>query len=151
MKTPMSLSSSGVRFIQKMEGCKLTAYPDTGGVWTIGTGHTGSDVHEGLTITQAQADALLVKDIAWAVDDINRLVTAPLTQFQFDALVDFDFNEGGKEFKNSTLLKFINIEDYSSAEFQFIRWIYDNGKPLRGLLRRRCAETLLFAGLYPGA
>lgn len=46
------------------EGCRLQAYRDAGGVWTIGYGHTGPEVHGGLVWSQAQAEAQLEADIA---------------------------------------------------------------------------------------
>lgn len=51
------------RQLQRDEGCRLTAYRDTVGVWTIGYGHTGPEVRQGLTWTQAQADQQLDADI----------------------------------------------------------------------------------------
>lgn len=52
--------------LKRDEGLRLKAYPDPlsgGAPWTIGYGHTGPEVREGLVWTQAQADAALVADI----------------------------------------------------------------------------------------
>ena len=104
----MIYSKNGLHLTEQFEGLRLTAYPDpgTGGApWTIGYGHTGPDVHPGLTITQQQAENLLARDIQTASDAVNRLVKYHLKQEEFDALVDFTYNCGAGNLKISTLLK----------------------------------------------
>jgi len=123
---------------------RLTAYQDSVGVWTIGYGHTGSDVRPGLTITQEQASALLQQDVAGAVAAVNRLVTVTLTQNQFDALVDFTFNEGQGNLASSTLLRELNAGNTAGAAAQFLVWVYAGGVQLPGLVKRRQAEAALF-------
>jgi lysozyme len=113
-------------------------------VWTIGVGHTGPEVHEGQTVTQEQADALLASDVAWAENAVKRLVTVKLMQDQFDALVDFVFNLGETAFAGSTLLKKLNAGDYLSASYEFSRWNKAGGKVLAGLVTRRAAEVQVF-------
>ena len=143
----MNYSKNGLHLTEQFEGCKLTAYPDpaTGGdPWTIGYGHTGSDVHKGLTITQEQAEELLMKDIQKAVQSVNSKVTTDITQNEFDALVDFVFNCGAGNFAGSTLLKKINAGDMEGAAHEFEKWDMAAGKHMAGLLKRRHAETLEF-------
>lgn len=140
----LAYSSKGLALTEQFEGLRLTAYQDSVGVWTIGYGHTGADVHPGLTITQEQASALLSKDVASAVADVNRLVKVPLTQNQFDALVDFVFNVGGGNFATSTLLRDLNAGNYAAAAAQFPRWVHAGGEILPGLVARRKAEQTLF-------
>jgi lysozyme len=137
-------SSNGLALTKSFEGIELKAYQDSVGVWTIGYGHTGTDVKRGLVITQPQADILLAADVAWAVTAVNKAVTAPINQNQFDALVDFTFNLGAANFATSTLLRLLNAGDYAGAAAQFIRWNKAKGKVLAGLTRRRQAETDLF-------
>jgi lysozyme len=137
----MSYSQSGLALTEGFESCRLAAYQDLKGVWTIGYGHTGPDVNDGLTITQDQADALLLADVKNAEDHVNNLVTVALTQAQFDALVDFAFNCGCAAFAGSTMLKLLNQGDYSSAAAQLDLWDHASGKVVAGLLRRRQAET----------
>lgn len=131
------------------EGLKLTAYPDPGSVdgkpWTIGHGHT-KGVKKGDTCTPAQAAAWLVDDLIVAADIVRRLVKAPVTQGQFDALTDFVFNIGETQFKASTLLRYVNNGNYSGARAQFPRWKYNDGKEMRGLRRRRAATVALWDG-----
>lgn len=140
----MKTSQSGLDFIQDVEGCKLFAYLDTGGVWTIGVGHTGPEVVQGLTCTMEQAMAWLAEDVREAEDAINKAVKVSLTQNQFDALVSFVFNVGVGAFLSSTLLKKLNAGDYEGAAGQFPRWNKDNGKEIAGLTKRRHLEQSVF-------
>jgi lysozyme len=134
----------GTALTKGFEGCSLRAYQDSGGVWTIGYGHTGPEVVEGLVWTQAQADAAFAVDIAWAQAAVNQEVTVPITQDENDALVDLVFNIGRGNFDASTLLKDLNEENISAAAAEFDKWDYAGGVELAGLLRRREAETNLF-------
>jgi len=140
----LTYSGSGLSLTESFEGLELTAYQDQVGVWTIGYGHTGPDVTPGLTITQAQAQALLAQDVGGAVVCVNDAVTVSLTQNQFDALVDFVFNLGCAAFTGSTLLRDVNAGDFAGAATQFDRWDRAGGQVVAGLLRRRQAETAMF-------
>jgi len=137
-------SKNGLHLTEQFEGCKLTAYPDpaTGGApWTIGYGHTGPDVYLGLTITQEQAEELLMQDTKKAAAAVNAKVTGDITQEEFDALVDFVFNVGAGNFAASTLLKKVNSGDIHGAAAEFEKWDMAAGKHMAGLLRRRHAEA----------
>ena len=144
----MKASKDALALIKHFEGCRLKAYPDPGSddgkPWTIGYGHTGRNVVNGLRWTQAQADAALAEDVVEFERGVNSLVKVKLSQWQFDALVSFSFNCGINSLKESTLLRFINEAHYSGAANQFERWTKNNGKELLGLKRRRLAEKLLF-------
>jgi lysozyme len=137
-------SAEGLALTEDFEGCKLIAYRDQGGVWTIGWGHTGPDVHEGLVWTQEQADAALVADKSKARAAIRKYVTVPLTEHQFAALEDFDFNVGEGNFSGSTLLKMLNGGNYAGAAKQLELWDHVHGNVIAGLLRRRLAEEAMF-------
>ena len=140
-------SKDGLHLTEGFEGVRLTAYPDpaTGGdPWTIGYGHTGPEVHSGMTITQEQAENYLMQDVAKAAADVNSKVTVEITQNEFDALVDFAFNCGCGNLNNSTLLKKLNAGDYEGAAHEFEKWDMAAGHHMAGLLRRRQAEELLF-------
>ena len=139
------LSPQGLSLTKQFEGLRLTAYQDVAGVWTIGYGHTG-DVHPGQTITNEQADALLLSDMAVAIACVNHSVKVPLTQGQFDALCDFTFNEGIGNLTTSTLLRLLNTGDYISAAQQFGKWDYAAGEVEPGLERRRGIEQAMFNG-----
>ena len=127
------------------ESCRLTAYPDPVGIWTIGYVHTGPDVHPGLVISKDQAESLLEADLANAELAVNTYVKVPLTQHQFDALVDFTFNVGSGNLLHSSLLKYLNEKDYAAADAEFQKWDLAGGKKLPGLTARRAAEAALFA------
>jgi lysozyme len=139
----MKVSEKGLAFIREWEGCELKAYKDGGGVWTIGVGHTGPDVKPGMTITQFEADELLRLDVE--DHDITDLLRgAPTTQNQFDAMSSLAFNIGLTRFANSTVLKRHRIGNKIGAANAFLLWHFDNGKPVRGLMRRREAERKVY-------
>lgn len=143
----MKTSIQGIAKLKEREGVRLTAYPDpaTGGQpWTIGVGHTGPDVHLGLSITMEQSDAILARDLMRFEAGIDRLVTVPLSQNQFDALVSFAFNVGLSNLQASTLLRKLNAGDYQGAADQFLRWTKAAGKELPGLVSRRQSEREQF-------
>jgi lysozyme len=137
-------SNNGLELTKGFEACRLSAYRDIKGVLTIGFGHTGPEVHPGMVITEAEADALLVKDMQVADLAVNRLVTASLSQNQFDALVDFTFNLGEGVLARSTLLRVLNTGKYDYAADQLLAWDHAGGQVVAGLLRRRRAEMELF-------
>ena len=141
---PMEYSEAGLAKTKEFEGLRLNAYQDSGGVWTIGYGHTGKDVKRGMTITQEQANDLLKKDVQWAVDCVNKAVTQAVNQNQFDAMVDFTFNVGCGAFRGSTLLRKFNAGDSAGAAEEFLRWKFVKGVEVVGLLRRRQADRTLF-------
>lgn len=139
----MEYSPDGLQLTKSFEGCRLQAYLDSVGVPTIGYGHTHG-VTMGMSCTQEQADAWLQEDVQWAVQAVNNLVTVPLTQQQFDALVDFTFNLGTGALQRSTLLRLLNSGNYQGAAGEFEKWDKAGGKVLPGLLRRRQAERNMF-------
>lgn len=143
----MQHSTEGLALTKRFEGLRLTAYRDGAGVWTIGFGHTGADVYEGRTISDPEAEALLLGDMKTAIATVNSLVTVPLTQGQFDALVDFTFNLGSGTFKRSRLLAMVNRRDFGGAAGQFGLWVFAGGKIEPGLVTRRKAEMQMFTGV----
>jgi len=139
----MNISQEGLSLIKKFEGCKLEAYKCAAGVWTIGYGST-KGVKEEDTLTQKEADNLLLHEMQEYEGYIKQLVKVPLEQNQFDALVSWVFNLGPANLKASTMLKFLNAGDYHLIPSQIKRWNKAGGKVLEGLIRRREAESLLF-------
>lgn len=137
------INTHGLTLIKKFEGCKLKAYKDSAGVWTIGYGHTG-DVFAGQTITQEEADDLLRFDVREAEHYLNNEQII-LNQNQYDALVSFIYNVGYGNFRRSTLRKKVlrNPID-KSIRTEFMRWVYAGGRRLEGLKRRRKAEADLY-------
>jgi len=142
--TVMKTSDAGRAFIEAHEGCRLLAYRDGAGIWTIGVGHTNGVV-PGMAINRAQADAFLAADLGAVERCIEVTVGVPLTQHQFDALACFIFNVGGGAFASSTLRRLLNAGDDEGAANQFGRWIHDAaGSVEPGLVTRRADERALF-------
>lgn len=158
------IDQQGLKLIEAFEGLILYPYDDADGknppkkivagdklrgTLTIGYGHTGKDVIPGQTITEAEADQLLEEDLAWAEDQVARLVTVPLTNNQFAALVSFTFNAGEGALASSTLLRRLNAGVYGAVPEQLPRWDKTtiSGKKVQsaGLARRRAAEAQLWA------
>ena len=146
----MRTSPAGRAFIGRHEGLRLSAYRDAAGIWTIGYGHTaaaGPPVPvAAMTITAAEADAILGRDLARFEAAVARLVTVALSQGEFDALVSFAFNVGEGALGRSTLLKKLNAGDRSGAAAEFGRWNKAGGRVLAGLTRRRAEERAMFSG-----
>jgi lysozyme len=140
----MTPSPACLALIKQCEGLRLKAYRDSGSVLTIGYGHTRG-VKAAQVITEAQADELLAADAQEAAEAVNRHAL-PCTQGQFDALTDFVFNLGEDRFANSTLLRMHQLGNFTGAAQQFGRWIYDNGRVLPGLVRRRALEAAMYLG-----
>ena len=140
----MTYSDTGFAMTRSFEGLRLVAYQDVAGVWTIGYGHTGPDVHEGRTISEFEAEALLRADLAPCVAFVNHEVKVQLSQHQFDALVDFAFNAGRGNLQKSTLLQKLNMGNFAGAAVEFGRWVYAGDIQEPGLIRRRTAEALMF-------
>ncbi len=131
----MKASDVMIESLKGFEGCRLTAYRDSAGVWTIGYGHTRI-AKKGLHITQRKADDLLREDLAGFEKYVNGLGVCR-TQGQFDALVDFAFNLGTGSLGGSTLLEKIRRgADTAEIQAEFRRWVYAGGKKLDGLVRR---------------
>lgn len=139
-------SSTGLALTRSFEGLRLEAYQDSVGVWTIGYGHTGPEVHHGQCISELQAETLLRGDLTSAVRTVQKAASVSLEQHQFDALVDFCFNVGRGNFLGSSLLRYINQREFDSAALQFGLWVHAGGKVVPGLVRRRGAEAALFSG-----
>lgn len=135
-----TINAAGLALIKEFEGCALTAYQDSGGVWTIGYGHTGVGVTPGLTITQAQADAYLLADLQQAETAVSDLIEIALTPNEFSALVSWEFNTGG--LATTAGLALINERQFEKAwDDHFCLWLQPD--PV-GLARRRAAEKALF-------
>lgn len=143
----MKTSPKGIALIKEFEGLELEAYPDpaTGAdPITIGYGHTGPEVHLGMTITEAQAEAYLVADLEKFERAVEQAVTVPMTQEQFDACVSLCYNIGPWNFKTSSVVKLLNAGDAQGAADIFPKWNKANKKVMAGLIRRRNAERELF-------
>ena len=140
----MKASQKLIDAIKRFEGVRLQAYPDSGGVWTIGYGHT-KDVKKGDHITQYQAEQLLKEDLAQFEAMANK-VRGLNTQGKYDAVVDFLYNCGPSNFNSSTLKKYIECNKATwEIQEQFLRWVYAAKQKLGGLVTRRIWEANRYA------
>lgn len=143
-------NAAGIAIIKGHEKCVLRAYRDTGRVWTIGWGHTGPDVAEGDWWSQEQADTALLKDLANAERAVNSFVHRTLNENQFSALVSFTYNEGSGTFFESSVLMYLNHNDFARACENMA--LYNKLRRFPGgplvvsdeLIRRRAEEMALF-------
>lgn len=140
----MKTSPSGLDAIKRFEGFRSQAYLDTGGILTIGFGSTRG-VTEGMVIGTKEAEERLQDDLRAAEGAVNRLVTVPLSQDQFDALVSFIFNVGEGAFQKSTLLRKLNAGDHDSVPLELMKWVHVKKKRVEGLANRRAAEAGIWA------
>jgi lysozyme len=130
--------------IKEFEGLRLTAYRCPAGVLTIGYGHT-REVHEGQQITEEEAEQLLHEDYDRAATFVRQLAFKPLNRNQTEACISFVFNLGPGNFKNSTLLRKINVDPNDpSIRAEFAKWVKSNFETLPGLVKRRAAEAELY-------
>jgi lysozyme len=135
---PSRVSSAGLALVASFEGLRLAPYQDVAGVWTIGYGHTLDVVPETHKLASASAAKMLLRtDLTIYASAVRRLVRAPLTQRQFDALVSLAYNIGIGAFEGSTLRKQLNAEHYARAANQFLVWNRAGGKVQPGLVARR--------------
>lgn len=135
---------NGLPLLKKYEGCKLQAYQDIVGVWTIGYGET-KGVKKGMVITQAEADKMVQDRYDEFENGVKNLVKVPLTDNQLGALTCFAYNVGLSAFKNSTMLKLLNSgANATTVAAEFAKWNKAGGKPVQGLTNRRADEAALF-------
>lgn len=141
----MKTSKEGIELIKRFEKFVPLTYRCPAGVLTIGYGHTGEDVKDGMIITESEAEDFLKEDISEAEDVVSRYVKRTITQNQFDALVSFIFNLGEGNFKKSTLLRKVNRDpNDKSIGDEFSKWVFAGGRRLIGLVNRRLAECRLY-------
>lgn len=133
--------------IKRFEGFRPTPYFCDGGRMTIGYGTTGIEARR-VRITEAEADRMLRADVNDIEGELLKLISAPVTQDQFDALVSLTYNIGIGAIAKSTLLEKLNAGKYEEAAAEFLRWTLAGGRRLRGLVKRRQEEAALFGGDY---
>lgn len=133
-----------VELIKKEEGCRLKAYRDSAGIWTIGFGHT-EGVKEGNIWTQEQADAALKKDVSYYMTAV--LKTCPtLANYsnRLAACTSLAYNIGVNAFAKSTVARYIRRGEIQAAANAFGMWVYAGGQKLKGLINRRRREKAIF-------
>lgn len=150
----MSVSLNGMAILAGFEGFRADAYLDGAGVWTIGFGTTiypnGIRVKKGDTCTREQALIYKKHDVQFFEKHVNRIITVPLKQNQFDALVCLVYNIGVGAFESGSVDNLINSGKVAEAVSVWSK--YRNvrnpktGKleVSKGLVNRRTAEISLF-------
>ncbi len=147
----MNISGNGISQLQKYEGLSLKPYRDAGGLWTIGYGHLIKSNESYLMsgVTTEQARKLFIEDIAISVNRVNKYIKVPLKQWEFDALVSWDFNTG--KIHKTELTEMINAG--APVETVYRWWISHyltaSGNPSPGLVTRRNDEAKMYAGNVP--
>jgi lysozyme len=144
----MQTSEKGLDLIKQAEGFSPKPYICPAGYLTIGYGHlitqSEKSTYANRSLSEAEAEILLIKDVEVAERAVRELVKVPLTQGQFDALVSFTYNLGANKLLKSTLLRLLNRGSYAGAAQEFPKWVYANKRRLNGLMKRREAEQRLF-------
>ena len=142
----MHLSATALELLKKSEGFRDRTYADLAGFRTIGFGHrqaSGENYPNGISLVEGET--VLAADVLTAEAAVARLVKVPLTQGQFDALVDFVFNLGAGRLASSSLLAYLNAGKYDAAAWQLLAWDHTGTQENAGLKRRREAEFRLWA------
>lgn len=148
----MKTSITGIELIKHFEGFSAKPYLCPANYLTIGYGHVITEKEKLNSelfnlITKFQAEKILRNDLTKFERSVKALITVPLTQNQFDALVSFTYNLGAGALQRSTLRSKINRGEYSAAAAEFLKWIYAGGRKLPGLVLRRKEESLLYSSL----
>ena len=147
------INQAGLDLLKAREGCRLDAYQDGAGVWTIGWGHTDRSVIEGLEWTQDQCDAALVADVNHVSAQVALMVPRSLNANQFAALVVFAYNVGAAAFGGSSVCQAVNATaGLTHADVPERLALWDKVRdphtkalvPSAGLLARRQAEGALW-------
>jgi lysozyme len=143
----MKISSGGVEALRDREGCKLEAYQDSVGIWTIGVGHTAAAGEPipcaGMTITQEEADALFDQDLDGYEDAVNAVIGEPMEQYEYDAFVSICFNIGQSGFAGATFVDRFNAGNREGCAEAILWW---NEPP--EIIPRRQGEYVQFLGGY---
>lgn len=141
------ITQDGLDLIKRFEGFSPTVYICPAGYPTIGYGHLVRDHEQDQYqqgITEQEAEDLLRRDVQVAERAVLRLIDVPLTDGQYDALVSFTFNLGPGALQRSTLRRKVNREEHAEVPAQLMRWVWAGGKRLKGLVRRRESEAILY-------
>jgi GH24 family phage-related lysozyme (muramidase) len=145
----MSVNKATLDLIKRFEGCKLTAYQDIVGVWTIGYGTTamaglGITPAKGMTITQDRAEDLLRQGVDKFASTVDAMITTKVNQNERGACVCLAYNIGPNAFAKSTVLRELNVGHKDNAAAAFRMWNKAGGEVIKGLVNRREAEINLF-------
>ena len=145
------INERGIEMVKSFEGLALRPYVCAGGVNSVGYGATRSSTGgpigldmEPISEAEAEAEALLIRDLESSEGWVSRLIKTALTENQYSALTSFTFNVGAGALQRSTLRMKLNRSEYQGAADEFPKWRIAGGRILAGLVRRRAAEKALF-------
>jgi lysozyme len=141
------ISKDGLDLICRFEGFSPVIYICPAGYPTIGYGHLITEANKERFLDGVDEDEaleLLRSDVGKAERAVLRLISVPLTQGQFDALVSFTFNLGSGALQRSTLRRKINREEHHDVPTELMKWVWAGGRKLRGLIQRRKAEVIFY-------
>jgi len=145
----MRLSPSSLDLIKRRTGLTLKAQQDPQGTWFIGYQHYG-DVHEGLEITQDEAQAKLEHEIGRIEMQLAGMLQIQVNQGQWDALVLLIFDHGLARIRSSMLIRYVNTGDFERAALEFPKWNQLAGRPNTTLMKRREIDQQIFLrGVLP--
>ena len=142
------INRAGIDLIKSWEGCKLNAYKDVAGVWTVGYGLTSRagfiEVGPDTKLTQEEAEWYLEQVVDRFARDIRSAITRPINDNQFAAFVSLAYNIGVSAFKRSSALRHFNNGDLDKVPDAMRLWKKAGGEVVQGLINRREAEVQLF-------
>lgn len=146
------ISKDGLDLICRFEGFSPVIYICPAGYPTIGYGHLITEANKERFLDGVDEDEaleLLRSDVGKAERAVLRLIAVPLTQGQFDALVSFTFNLGSGALQRSTLRRKVNLEEHDDVPTELMKWVWAGGRKLKGLVKRRVAEAMLYSDKIP--
>ena len=146
---PWPICREAVELIARAEGLRLDAYQDVAGIWTIGRGHTGQDVHAGMRWSLDHADEVFLQDVTATAQAVSKLLEGcTQTPQAAGAMVSLAYNIGTAAFARSTVLRAHRAGDTAAAARAFQLWnkATINGRKVEvaGLVRRRAQEAALY-------
>lgn len=131
---------------RRFEGCHLRPYLCPAGVPTTGYGATYYEDGRRVALTDVSiskeyAEALLI----WHIENVYlpaviRLCPNIDDPERMGAIIDYTFNLGSGNLRNSTLRRKILADDWDAVPTELRKWVKAGGKVLRGLVIRREAE-----------
>jgi lysozyme len=146
------ITKHGLELITRFESFSPVIYICPAGYPTIGYGHLITEASKAQFldgVDENEALALLRQDVAIAERAVLRLITVLLMDGQFDALVSFTFNLGSGALQRSTLRRKVNREEHDDVPAELMKWVWAGGQKLKGLVRRRAAEAMLYSDKIP--
>lgn len=138
----LKINAEALALIKKSEGLRLEVYA-AGGRTYIGYGHQIQPGESSAPISEAEAEALLRKDLDHFENGVRGLLTRPANPNQFSAMVSLAYTKGVRGFERTDVLKKFNAGDIDGAADEFLREVGASG-PSSHLMARREKERALF-------